>query len=93
MFLQIAVDGGLEVGDRTEHAAADALAGHLGEEAFYRIEPGPGGWGEVKDPARVTAEPGFDLVMLAGGVIVENGVASLPAGTARSTVLRKWMNS
>jgi hypothetical protein len=74
VFLQVAVDGGLEVGDRTEHAAADALAGHLGEEAFNRIEPGPGGWGEVKDPARVAGEPGFDLGMLMGGVIIEDGV-------------------
>src|SRR5215467_13635059 len=46
----------------------------LREEAFNRIEPGPGGWGEVKDPARVAGEPGFDLGMLVGGVIVENGV-------------------
>ena len=74
MLLQVAVDHGLEVGDRTEHAAADTLAGHLREEAFNRIEPGPGGWGEVKDPARVAGEPGFDLGMLVGGVIVENGV-------------------
>ena len=74
MLLQVAVDGGLEVGDRTEDAAADALAGHLGEEALDRIEPGPRGWGEVKDPTRVAGEPGFDLGMLVGGVIVEDGV-------------------
>jgi hypothetical protein len=89
VFPQVTVDRGLEVGDRAEHAAADALAGHLGEEAFHRIEPGPGGWREVKDPARVAGELGFDLGMLVGGVIVEDGVA----GTARSTLLRKRMNS
>ena len=60
MFLQVAVDRGLQVGDRSEDAAADALAGHLGEEAFHGIEPGPGGWGEVEDPARMAGEPGFD---------------------------------
>jgi hypothetical protein len=61
----------LEVGDRAEYAAADALASDLGEEAFNRIEPGGG---EVEDPARVAGEPGVDLGMLAGGVIVETGV-------------------
>jgi hypothetical protein len=65
VFLQVAIDGGLEVGDRTEHATVDALAGHLGEEAFNRIEPGPGGGGEVKDPAPVAGEPGFNLGCLA----------------------------
>ena len=40
-----------------EHAATDALAGHLGEEVFHGIEPGPGGRGEMEDPARVAGEP------------------------------------
>jgi len=43
VFLQVAADRGLQVGDRSEDAAADALAGHLREEAFHGIEPGPGG--------------------------------------------------
>jgi len=58
----------------SEDAAPDALAGHLGEEAFHGIEPGPGGRGEVEDSARVAGEPGFDLGMLVGGVIGEDGV-------------------
>ena len=32
-------DGGIEVGDRPEDAAAEALPRELGEEAFDRIEP------------------------------------------------------
>ena len=79
MLLQIAVDGGLQIGDRAEHAAPDALAGHLGEEIFHGVEPRPGGRGEVEDPARVAGKPGFDLGMLMGGVIVENGCTRLPA--------------
>jgi hypothetical protein len=34
-----------------------------------------------------------DLGMLVGGIVVEDRVDSLPAGTARSTALRKRMNS
>ena len=34
---QISVDGGLEVDDRAEDAAADALAGDLGKEVLDRI--------------------------------------------------------
>ena len=35
-----AVDGDLQINDRSEHAALEALARELGEEAFDRVEPG-----------------------------------------------------
>jgi hypothetical protein len=35
-----AVDGELQINDRSEHAALEALARELGEEAFDRVEPG-----------------------------------------------------
>ena len=35
-----AVDGELQINDRSEHAALETLAGELGEEAFDRVEPG-----------------------------------------------------
>ena len=33
-----AVDGDLQINDRSEHAALEALARELGEEAFDRVE-------------------------------------------------------
>jgi hypothetical protein len=36
---EISIDGGLQVGNRAEHAAADALAGHLGREVLDGVEP------------------------------------------------------
>ena len=32
MFGEISLDGGLQIGDRAEDTAANALSGHLGEE-------------------------------------------------------------
>ena len=46
-----AVDSDLQVDDGSEHAALEATARELGEEAFDRIEPGCGGRGEVERPA------------------------------------------
>ena len=37
MLGQISVDGSLQVGDRAEDAAADALAGHVAKEVFERV--------------------------------------------------------
>ncbi len=34
-----AVDGGLQVGDGTEHAPLEPASGELGEEAFHRVQP------------------------------------------------------
>ena len=83
MLVEIAVDGGLQVDDRSEDAAPEALSGEFGEEAFDGIDPGTGFRGEVEGPARVTGEPGFDLGMGVGGVIIENGVDQL-AGRDRT---------
>ena len=60
MFVEIAVDGGLQVDDGSEDAPSEALAGEFGEEALDGIEPGTGFRGEVEAPARVPGEPGFD---------------------------------
>src|SRR5206468_11181584 len=48
---EISIDGGLQVDDRAEHAVADALPRHLGEEVLDRVEPGGRGRGEVESPA------------------------------------------
>ena len=76
-FLDEAVDGGLEIDDRPEDAASEASSGELGEEAFDSIEPGGGGRSEVEGPARMPGQPGDDLRMLVGGVIVDDGVDDL----------------
>jgi hypothetical protein len=50
---EISIDGGLQVGDRAENAATDALPGHLREEILDGIEPGGRGRGEVEGLARM----------------------------------------
>jgi hypothetical protein len=52
-----AVDSDLQVDDGSEHAALEATARELGEEAFDRIEPGCGGRGEVERPAGMPGQP------------------------------------
>ena len=73
-----AIDGGLEIKDGSEHAALEATAGELGEEAFDRIEPGSGGWGEVECPARMSGQPFLHLRMLVGRIVVDDGVDRFP---------------
>src|SRR6516225_6128489 len=72
-----AVDGGLEVDDRLEHAAFEPSLGQLGEEALHGVEPGGGGRGEVEGPARMALQPSPHLRVLVDGVVVENGVDDL----------------
>ena len=69
-MLKIFVDGGFEFGDAFKHAAADAIAGDEGEEAFDLVEPGTGRRREVHMEARMPFEPRFDLGMLVRGVVV-----------------------
>ena len=57
--------------------AFQAAPGQPGEEAHERIEPGTRGWREVEDEALVPVEPGADLGMLVGGVVVEDDVDHL----------------
>ena len=83
MLLEVAVDGGLQVDDRSEDAAPEALAGEFGEEAFEGVEPGAGFRGEVKGPAGMPGEPGFDLGVGMRGAVVDNGMDQL-AGRDRA---------
>ena len=73
-FAQEGVDGGLEIDDRSEHAAFEAALAELGEEALHGIEPGARGGGEVEHEAGMTIEPGPRLGMLMRAVIVEDDV-------------------
>lgn len=72
-----AFDGGLEVDDGSEHAVPEASAGQDGEEALDGVQPRTGCRREVEGPARVTVEPGADLLVLVGGVVVEDHVDDL----------------
>jgi hypothetical protein len=47
----------------------------------------------MKGPARVARQPGQHFGMFVGGIVVEPVWINLPAGTWRSTALRKRMNS
>src|SRR6516162_3154129 len=71
------VDGGLELDEGAEDAALEAAPRELGEEAFDGVEPGAGSWGEVEDEAGMAAEPGLDLRMVVGGVVVDDDVDDL----------------
>ena len=80
VLVDVAVDGGLEIDDGLEGAAADAPAGEDGEEALYGVEPGGGGGREVEGPSRVARQPGAGLGMFVGPVVVENDMDDLSGG-------------
>src|SRR5260370_41699437 len=75
-----AVEGGLEVDDRAKDTALEAAPGEFGEEALDGIEPRARGRGEVEDEARMARQPGLDLRMLMGGVVVDDDVDDLTGG-------------
>ena len=82
VLVNVAVDGGLEVDYRVEGAALEPPAREDREEALDGVEPGGGGWGEVEHPSGMTRQPGADLGMLVGGVVVEDDVDRSPPGAA-----------
>src|SRR4030088_776978 len=45
---------------------------------LFRSEPGAGLRGEVEDPTWMPGEPGFDLGMFVGAVIIQDGMDQLP---------------
>src|ERR1700679_176092 len=80
MFGEGALDGSLQVDQRMETAATDAFSGQHGEEVLDSVEPRAGGRGEVKRPARMPFEPGFDPGMFVGGVVVDDSFDQLTGG-------------
>jgi hypothetical protein len=67
-----AVDFFDEVGGGLEGATPDGALGDEGEEAFDLVEPGGIGGREVNVPTRTAGEPGLDLGMLVGDVVVDD---------------------
>ena len=65
-FLEEAVDRGLEIDDRAEHAAFEAASGQLGEEALDGVEPGGRSRRVMEHKAWVPAEPGRSWGACAG---------------------------
>jgi hypothetical protein len=71
------VDHGLELDEGAEDAALDAAPRELSEEAFDGVKPRAGSRGEAGDEAGMPAEPGFDLRMVVGGVVIDDDVDDL----------------
>ena len=61
----------MQVGDRAEEAAAEAVPGHFGEELLDGVEPGGRGGVKWKVQARMTRQPGQHFGMLVGGIDVD----------------------
>src|SRR3712207_4749344 len=77
MLLDEAVDRLPQRDQRVERAAPQAPTGQSGEEGLDRVEPRARGRDEVEGPARVAPEPSHSLRVLAGAVVVEDGVDQL----------------
>jgi hypothetical protein len=50
----------------------------FGKKNLDGVEPGARGWCEVEDETRVAIEPGTNVRMLVGSIVVENNVDDLP---------------
>ncbi len=77
MFTDVSADRVLKLGHRGEGSTANTLTSEDGEEIFDGIEPGPGCWREMDDPAGVISQPLSNLGMLMGGVVIGDGVDDL----------------
>jgi hypothetical protein len=76
-FCDEAVDGSLEIDQGVEDPAFQSSLGEFCEEALDGVEPRTGCGREMEGKALVAIEPGPDLWMLMGGVVVENDVNDL----------------
>ena len=80
VLLDEAIDGGPEVNDGVEDAVFQSPAGQLGEKALDGIELRTRCRHEMEGPARVPGQPGADLRLFIGSIIVEDDMASLVGG-------------
>jgi hypothetical protein len=60
-----------------EDTALKPTPAELGEETLDGVEPGKRGGREVEDETRMAIEPGANVWMLVGGIVVENDVDDL----------------
>ena len=72
-----------------EGAAADGALGDEGEPALDLIKPTGIGGGEVQVIAGMTGQPGFDLGVFVGGVIIQDQVGVEVGGKVVVQMLKK----
>jgi len=72
-----ALDGGLEIDQRSEHAALEPSLAELSKEALDGVEPGSRFRRVMEHKAGMPVEPGPDLGVLVASVIVEDHVDEL----------------
>ena len=73
-MFQVLGNGAFELGDTAEDTASDLLLGEIAEEALDEVEPGGAGGREMEMKTGMFGEPGLDLGVLVGGVVVHNQV-------------------
>jgi len=76
------VDALHELLDASERAAPDCLVGDQREEAFHLVQPGAVSRNEMHVPARSRRQPGLDLWMAVGGVVIRDAVDVQFAGNS-----------
>ncbi len=74
MLIDLTVNGGLEIDQRVEDAALEPSPGEFGEEALDGVEPRGGCWREMEDEPLVAIDPGPDLGVLVGTIVVDDGM-------------------
>ena len=74
VLFEEAIDGGLEIGDGSEHASLQSPLCEYCEKSLDGVEPGRRSWSEVERPTGVASKPLSHLGMFVGSIIVDDGV-------------------
>ena len=77
VLFEEAIDGGLEIGDGSEHASLKSPLREYCEKSLDGIEPGRRNWREVERPARMASKPLAHLGMFVRRIIIDDGVDRL----------------
>ena len=80
MFGQVMPNGIEQLRHAAEAGPRQRLLAQVAEKAFHQVEPGRTGRGKMQVEARVTRQPGVDLGMFMGGVVVDDQVEFDPGG-------------
>jgi hypothetical protein len=93
VFGHEAIDGGLEIDERSEHAALQATFAELREETFHGVKPGARRRYEMEGKAQVPSEPRPDLRVLVSGIVVQDQVHFFVRRTFTIDPVEESMNS
>ncbi len=85
----IGVDFLHQLADAAERPASNSLLGDEAEPAFHLVEPTGVGWGVMDVVARPARQPGLNLGMLVGTVVVRDQVDVEPRRDAAVEVIKK----